>query len=88
MQFTTEEREFLMKGHGPVEGRGGRVEHADGLRSIEDVDFRGCPPRIFQRILEHRARVLGSTFEEFQRRQAAKAIPVDLDARIAGSRLF
>jgi hypothetical protein len=85
--FSAPEVEFLMKGHGSAEGRGGRVEHADGVRSLEGVDFRGCPQRVMQIILEKRAKLLGPAFEHFQREQAGKAVP-NLDSRIAASKLF
>lgn len=83
--FTQAEVDFLFKGHGNVEARGGRVERAAGLRSLEDVDFRGCPPHVMESILQRRAKMLGPIFEKFR---AEHQSTDDLALRIAGSQLF
>lgn len=89
MQFTEAEVQFLIRPH--------RVETADrnpGRVLAETVDMRalGCPAHIFERVLESRAQRLGAKFVEFRNAQRVAAIAptpdLDLDARVAASKLF
>lgn len=88
MKFTPEEMRFLMQPR-VVENaaRGGK----EPLNKIVDMRELGCPEPIFERTLERRAKKLGRVFAEFRARRAAPAplAPApDLDARIAGGKLF
>ena len=89
MQFTQQEVAFLLKPH--------KLETADrnGQRTISaalDLRTLGCPQVIFTRVLEDRARKLGSKFVEFRNQQYAELAPsvpaTDLDVQIAASRPF
>jgi hypothetical protein len=79
MTFTNSEYRFLAQEHG-----------RRGWASIG----HDCPPKILQGILERRAKMLGpefTAFQEEQRRLASPNAPLaadDLDARVAGSKLF
>jgi hypothetical protein len=62
--FTEEEVRFLSCAY--------QKEYATGQRELRGmIDMRkyGCPDAIFNRILEHRARKLGSRFTEFRTQQ-------------------
>jgi hypothetical protein len=88
VQFTNSEVNFLSQGSN-VRGR-----------AVAEITYdmkASMPPHIFNRTLESRAKKLGPEFTEFrdeQRRLATPNAPYqppaqpDLDARIAGSRLF
>lgn len=77
MYFSKEEVGFLMEGH----------RHPN-LRSMSRIDVQtgrvrypiieaGCPDDLLLKILEDRARILGSKFTEFRSRMAAeKAVAV------------
>ena len=69
-----------------VEVRFLRGEHAmAGLRPIRDLRELGCPARIFEKILDQRARKLGPL--DTLRVNAAPATD-DLDQRISASKLW
>lgn len=91
MQYSEPEIKFLMGQH--------KVERAmlngeqRGLGAILDLREIGCPPHVFEKILEDRAQKLGRKFVEFrmsqQRDREAVPIPAsDLDTRVEASKLF
>jgi hypothetical protein len=81
VKFSEAEIRFLLQSH--------RLENATVSRSLATaVDLRslGCPERIFNRVLEDRARRLGAKFTEF--RSQPKAPETDLDSRVQAAKLF
>ena len=87
--FTEREIKFLIQPH--------KVETADrgGSRTLsaaQDLRELGCPTNIFNRVLESRARKLGSKFAEFRNQQHAELSPsaptTDLRSALAAERLF
>lgn len=69
-----------------------QVENASGNRMLRDtVDLRaiGCPERMFNRLLEQRARKAGSRFAEF-RSQNQLTVPTvkSLEMELASAKLF
>jgi hypothetical protein len=81
MSFTENEVRFLMKPH--------QGEHATGNRpllAVTDLRALGCPARIFERILESRARKLGRKFQEFRTSNEiapapnGEVVPLELEA--------
>ena len=79
--YTEAEISYLMNQHS--------VEYAAGPRCLAPmVDLRtmGCPARIFEKVLESRARKLGKAFAEF--RTANRPAATDLDLAISSSKLF
>jgi hypothetical protein len=82
--FSESEVRFLLGVHA--------LETASGTRFIkegQDLAQLGCPERIFQRVLEDRARRLGSKFTQFRAAQGHGSAPaVDLDQSIEASKLF
>jgi hypothetical protein len=67
MTFSNAEVAFLSQGSG---NRGNR-----GWAKLTNDDFRTCPPRIMDRILERRAKMLGREFTAFQEEQRRLAAP-------------
>lgn len=61
MAFTAAEIRFL------------HSARTDKMPSLDNVDFKGCPAKIYNRILEIRAKRLGPAFEEFRKAQQAVA---------------
>jgi hypothetical protein len=85
MQFNEKEIRFLMTSQ--------QVENSIGgnRRPAEAVDLReiGCPPQIFNRILEQRARKLGNKFAEFRaQNQYHSPSQPDLTDRLTAAKLF
>ena len=86
MKYSEAEIAFLIRPH--------KVETADmrerALRQAVDLRQLGCPAAIFEKVLESRARKLGSKFIEFRNQQTilAGTSASDLDSLVAGNRLF
>jgi hypothetical protein len=86
MQFTEQEIKFLLRPH--------KLETAAvGSRPLAAaIDLRtiGCPPAIFNGVLERRARQLGPKFAEFRSQQAPleSATENDLNAKIQVAKLW
>jgi len=82
--FSEPEIQFLMQSH--------KVETADKvnrcLAAVSDLRNLGCPASVFNRVLEDRARKLGSRFVEWRNRRGETTPPDDLSQRIQGSKLF
>jgi len=82
--FSEPEIQFLMQSH--------KVETADrinrSLAAVADLRTLGCPASIFDRVLEDRARKLGSRFVEWRNRRSETKPPDDLAQRVEGSKLF
>ena len=86
--FETREQavQFFMHGHHDSTGR-------EVLRPMVDMRQLGCPARIFDRIVEHRAQKLGVTATEFRTLMKisdtlAPVVPGSLSDIIASNRLF
>jgi hypothetical protein len=80
MKFSEDEIRFLLKPH--------TVETAARVRDMSPaVDLRalGCPARLFEEILEDRAKKLGAKFTEFHNQGTRQD---DLHDRIQSSKLF
>jgi len=60
------------------------------LSPMTDIRELGCPSHVFERVLEDRARRLGSRFAEFRNRQRTEAAAPqgDLESRIEAAKLF
>jgi hypothetical protein len=83
MAYTNAEVAFLARGG---DNRGGR-----GMTRLDSEMFRTCPPRIMNRILEARAKRLGSefaAFQEEQRRLSQPNAPFDLEQQVQSTKLF
>jgi hypothetical protein len=65
--FSDSEIKFLMNGHSESATLNRELKPIRNLRDL------GCPSRIFEKILEHRAKKLGRTFLEFRSANAAPA---------------
>jgi hypothetical protein len=65
--FSDSEIKFLMNGHSEAATLNRQ------LKAIQDLRTLGCPSRIFEKILEYRAKKLGRTFLEFRSANAAPA---------------
>jgi hypothetical protein len=82
--YSEAEIAFLTQSH--------RVETADRrsrtMPFVTDLRQIGCPPHIFNRILEDRARRLGRAFAEWRTRRGESSPQDDLDARVAASKLW
>jgi len=80
MQFEEREIRFL------------RQEFAtQRLRPIRDLRELGCPARIFERVLEDRARKLGPEFAKFRAEDSLTTtapLQADLAARVESAKLF
>jgi len=87
VKFSEKEIRYLMQPH-PVVETADRFGKRNALSEFTDLRLIGCPSEIFERVLESRARRLGSKFVEFRSRSLAEAPATDLDARVAGSGLF
>jgi hypothetical protein len=90
MEFSPAEIQFLTQPHAPETADRQRPK----LQPMADLRSLGCPANIFNRVLEDRARRLGSRFTEFRASQnrAAHASQVaagmGLDERIAAAKPF
>jgi hypothetical protein len=87
MSFTESEVRFLMQPH--------KAEHATGNRElspVRDLRMMGCPSRIFEKILEDRARKLGRKFVEFRSSNEIAPAPngeiVAIELAVENSKLF
>jgi len=87
--FTEQEIKFLIRPH--------KVETADRggsrvLVAAQDLRALGCPANIFNRVLEGRARKLGTKFAEFRKQQHSDqpqgTAASDLEAQIAAEKLW
>lgn len=88
MQFTEKEIQFLIRPHKTETAHLG----CRALSAAQDLRTLGCPAAIFNRVLEDRARRLGTKFVEFRNEQhveQTQSVPAtDLDVQIAASHPF
>jgi hypothetical protein len=79
VKFSEQEVRFLMNPH--------TVEHAMGTRSLRaTLDLRelGCPPNVFESLLERRAKALGTKWIEFRAQNHSAVVPaISLESEIA-----
>jgi hypothetical protein len=73
MKYSESEIRFLMQPVRFLPANG--MENAAGRRSLnelQDLRLLGCPERIFEQLLEHRARKISPQFAEFRSRKPAE----------------
>jgi len=91
--FTDAEIRFLMQSHPVEHATTGRSQTRE-MPATADLRQIGCPEKIFFRVLEDRARRLGSKFTEFRAAQRAVSAQVapspgsSLESEIQAAKLF
>jgi hypothetical protein len=95
MEFTEQEIAFLTQHHTQTIETATRNKFVIEKNRIMEpcVDLRqlGCPPSLFFRVLERRAKKLGSLWMEFRAKNhsaAPTSETSDLDVAVAGTKLF